>query len=121
MARSPHLGPQIPARHAGVNFEQGTLNVLHRFLGQQLLDLFIDLEEFERRLDDAVEEEGEVDQESETKHLQPFESLPAESERNYPDKEGPAGIDCRARGGTDGASDRESKEVESTKFADSHC
>ena len=63
------------------------LVMLDRLLGQQLLD-FLDLEELQRRLDNAVEEEGEIDEEGETDHLQPLERLPAKAEGDNPDEEG---------------------------------
>jgi hypothetical protein len=54
------------------------LAVLDWFFGQQLLNLFVgDLQELERRLDNAVEKEGEVHKQSKTEDLKPLESLPA--------------------------------------------
>ena len=62
-----------------------TLVVLDRILGQQLLDL-VHLEKLKRRLHDAVEQKGEVDEQHETDNLQPLERLPAEAERDDPDE-----------------------------------
>lgn len=53
--------------------------VLDWLLGQEFLNL-INLEELKRRLDDAVEEEGEVNKQDKADDLQPLESLPAEAE-----------------------------------------
>lgn len=86
--------------------------MLHGLLGQQLLHLLLGPQEFEGRLDDAVEQEGEVDEQGETGNLQPLERLPAEAERDDPDEEGPAGVDGRAGGGADGPRDGEAEEVE---------
>lgn len=88
------------------------LDVFHRLLGEQLLDLLLGPQELERRLDDAVEQEGEVDEQGEAEDLQPLERLPAEAERDDPDEERPAGVDGRAGGGADGPRDGEAKEVE---------
>lgn len=87
--------------------------MLDGLLGEQLLDL-LDAEELQGRLDDAVEQEGEVDQEHEAHHLQPLEGLPAETKGHEPDEQGPARVDGRARGGADGAGDRDAEEVEAT-------
>lgn len=46
------------------------LTVLNGLLGQELLDLFIwDSEELQRRLNDTVEQEGEVNKQGETDNL----------------------------------------------------
>ena len=66
--------------------------MLNGLLRKELLDLFIGLQPFERRLDDAVEEESKVDKEHETDNLECLERLPAETERDDPDEEGTAGI-----------------------------
>lgn len=73
--------------------DKSTLDVFHRLLGQQLLDLLLGPQELKGRLDDAVKEEGEVDEQGEADDLQPLERLPAEAERDDPDEEGPAGVD----------------------------
>lgn len=88
--------------------------MFHGLLGQQLLYLLLGPQELKGRLDDAVEQEGEVDEEGEAKDLQPLESLPAEAERDDPDEERPAGIDGRAGGSTDGPRDGKAEEVEAT-------
>jgi hypothetical protein len=85
--------------------------MLNRLFRQELLHLS-HAEELERRLNDAVEEEGEVHQESETDNLQPLERLPAEAERDHPDEQGTAGVDGGARRGADAAGDGEAEEVE---------
>lgn len=79
--------------------------MFYGLLGQQLLNILIGPQELKGRLDDAVEQEGEVDQQGEAKDLQPLECLPAEAERDDPDEEGPAGVDGRAGGGADGPRD----------------
>jgi len=91
--------------------------MLHRLLGQQLLHLLLGLQELKGRLDDAVEQEGEVDEEGEAGHLQPLERLPAEAERDDPDEEGPAGVNGRAGGGADGPRDGEAEEVEAAVWS----
>lgn len=88
--------------------------MLDRLLGQQLLDLLMGLEELERGLHDAVEQEGEVDEKSEADDLQPLERLPAEAQRDNPDEERSARVDGRSRRGADGARDGEAEEVEAT-------
>ena len=85
--------------------------MLDGLLGQQLLDL-LDAEEGEGRLDDAVEQEGEVDKQHEAGDLQPLERLPAEAERDDPDEEGAARVDGGARRGADAARDGQAEEVE---------
>jgi len=67
------------------------LVMLDGLLGQQLLN-FLDLEELQRRLDNTVEEEGEVDEQGEANHLQPLECLPAKTEGDNPDEEGAARV-----------------------------
>lgn len=88
------------------------LQVLDGLLREQLLDLLVRLEEVERRLHEAVEQEGEVDQQREAEDLQPLERLPAEPQRHDPDEERPARVDGRPRRGADGARDGEAEEVE---------
>ncbi len=85
--------------------------MLDRLFREQLLNL-LDAQALERGLDDAVEEESEVDEQGEAEDLQPLESLPAEAERDDPDEEGAAGVDGGARGGGDAARDGEAEEVE---------
>jgi hypothetical protein len=89
--------------------------VLDGFLRQKLLNLFVwDLEEFERRLDNAIEQEGEVHKQSKADNLKPFEGLPAQSQRDNPDEQGSAGVDSGSGGSTDTSSDRQPKEIETT-------
>lgn len=88
--------------------------MLDGLLGKKLLDFLIDLEELEGRLDNAIEKEGEVDEEAETDDLQPLERLPAEAERNDPDEKGTAGVDGGSRGGAHTTGDGDAKEVEAT-------
>lgn len=71
-------------------------------------------ERLERRLDNAVEYKRGIHEHGETHNLEPLERLPAQAERNDPDKECPAGIDSRARGSTDIAGDGKTEEVEAT-------
>lgn len=88
--------------------------VLDWLLGEELLDLVLGPEERERRLDEAVEQEGEVDEEHEPHDLEPLERLPAQAQGHDPDEEGAARVDGGARGGAHGAGDGEAKEVEPT-------
>ena len=90
------------------------LVVLDRLLRQQLLNL-LDLEKLKGRLDNAVEEEGKVDEKDEAHHLQPLECLPAQTERDQPYEQGAAGIDGRASGGADRSCHRDAEEVEATE------
>lgn len=90
--------------------------MLDGLLGQQFLHILFGLEEVKGRGDDAVEEEGEVHQQDEPDDLKPLEGLPAKAERDNPDKQCTAGVDGRARGSADGASDRKAKEVEATRY-----
>ena len=89
--------------------------MLDGLLGKQLLYVGARLEESEGRLDDAVEEEGEVDEQREAADLQPLERLPAEAQRDDPDEQRPARVDGRARRGADVARDREAEEVEAAR------
>lgn len=86
--------------------------MLDRLLRQQLLELLLRLEEVEGRLDDAVEEEGEVDEQREAGDLQPLERLPPEAQRHDPDEQRPARVDGRPRRRADVARHREAEEVE---------
>lgn len=89
--------------------------MLYGLLGQQLLHMLLGLEEFKGWGNDAIEEEGEVDQQDESDNLKPLERLPAEAERDDPNKERTASVDRRARGSADGARDGKPKEVEATR------
>lgn len=95
--------------------------MLYGLLGQQFLHILLGLEEFEGRGNDAVEEEGEVDQQDEPDNLKPLERLPAETERDDPNKECTASVNGRARGSADGACDGKPKEVEATRGLSIHC
>ena len=53
------------------------------------------------RVDDLVEQRSAPDQQRETDDLQPLEGLPAETQRDEPDEERAAGVDCAARRGAD--------------------
>lgn len=61
----------------GLDYLGRYLIMLDRLLWQQFLNFLLRLEEGERGLDDAVEQEGEVDQHRETDDLQPLERFPA--------------------------------------------
>jgi hypothetical protein len=65
-----------------------------------------------RRVDDFVEQHRAPDQQRETCNLQPFETLPAQAQRDEPDEKCAAGVDCAARCGGDLARDGEAEEVE---------
>lgn len=62
-------------------------------LGEQRLDVFPGTQKLKGRLNDAVEEKGEVHEQREARDLQPLESLPAEAERHNPDEERAACVD----------------------------
>lgn len=100
------------------------LAVLNRIMRQKGFGLLARAQELKRRLDDAVEKEGEVDEQGKAEDLQPLERLPAKAKRHNPDKECAASIDCRTGCGADTARDGEAKEVETTrstvKLADMH-
>jgi hypothetical protein len=64
------------------------------------------------RIDDLVEQRCAPDEKRETRHLQPFEGFPAEAERDEPDEECAAGVDCAARCGGDLPGYGEAEEVE---------
>ncbi len=75
-----------PMFHVSVLGMGRHLHVFHGFFRQQLLHLLAGLEELEGRLDDAVEEKREVDQEDEPHDLQRLERLPAQAEGHQPDE-----------------------------------
>jgi len=89
--------------------------MLNRLLGQKLLHLLLNLQELDRRLDDAVEQKGKVHEECETDDLEPLERLPAEAERDDPDEERTARVNRGAGGGADAARDGEAEKVEATE------
>lgn len=45
-------------------------------------------------LHQAIKEERPIHKKRETKHLQPLKGFPSQEERDDPDEERPAGIDC---------------------------
>jgi hypothetical protein len=65
-----------------------------------------------RRVDDLVEQHRAPDQQRETCHLQPLETLPAQAQRDEPDEKRAARVDCAACCGGDLARDGEAEEVE---------
>ena len=65
-----------------------------------------------RRVDDLVEQSSSPNEQRETDDLQPLEGLPAQSQRDEPDEERAAGVDCAAGGGADLTGDGEPEEVE---------
>ena len=65
-----------------------------------------------RWVDDLVEQRSSPDQQRETDDLQPLEGLPAQAQRDEPDEERAAGVDCAAGGGADLTGDGEPEEVE---------
>lgn len=86
--------------------------MLNRLLGQKLLRVLFRLQPPKRRVHDAVEQEGEVDEQCEAHDLQPLERLPPKPQRDDPDEECAARVDCGARRRTDGAGYGEAEEVE---------
>lgn len=86
--------------------------MLNRLFGQKPLNLFVLPEELERRLHDAVEQEGEVHQHGKANHLEPFETLPAQAEGHDPDDERPASVNGRAGCCAHAPSNGEAEEVE---------
>lgn len=91
------------------------LTVLNRFLGQELLDLFIwDSEELQGRLNDTVEQEGEVNKQGEADNLEPLERLPTQAKGDDPDEKGSASVNGRSRSSTDAPCNGQAKEVEAT-------
>src|SRR6478735_9024631 len=91
------------------------LTVLNGLLRQELLDLFIwDSEELQRRLNDTVAQEGEVNKQGETDNLEPLESLPAQAKGDHPDEQGSASVDGRSRSSADASCNGQAKEVEAT-------
>lgn len=107
--------------------------MLNRALGQQLVDTGSPplavlahalaaarapvQQRLQRRPHNVVEEERAVDEQREADDLQPLEGFPAQAQRDDPDEEGSAGVDCGARGGADGARDGEAEEVEAARGA----
>jgi hypothetical protein len=63
-------------------------------------------------LDYLVVNEGAANEEQEADNLRPDEGLPSDGERNNPNEDSTGGVDSRAGGGGNGASDGEPKEVE---------
>ena len=61
---------------------------------------------------EVVKQERTVHEQRKPNHLKPLERLPAQSQRNDPDKKSAASIDSGPRSRTDCTSDRQSKEVE---------
>ena len=88
--------------------------MLDRIFGQELLMRSLNAR-LERRAYKIVEYECAVHKQCETEDLQPFECLPAQTQRDDPDEERTAGIDGRARRSGDGASYGETEEVETTR------
>ena len=89
-----------------------SLIMFNWLFGQQLLHVLPWSEKGKRRLDDTVEEEGKVDQHGETNDLELLEGLPAQTERDDPDKQGPASIDGRAGGSAYTTGNGQAKKVE---------
>ena len=89
------------------------LHMFDGFLREKLLWFFSGHAGLERWRDDPVEEEGSVDEKSETEQLQEGEFLPAETEGNDPNDECSRGIDDRTGSGRNGPGDGDSKEIES--------
>lgn len=89
--------------------------MLDRLLRQQLLNRLSRLEELERRLDQAVEQESKVHQQGEADHLQPLERLPSKAERHDPNEQRTAGVNGRPRCRADGPGDGQAKEVETAR------
>lgn len=67
--------------------------MLNRLLRQQLVNLLVHTKCLERRLDNAIEEEGKVDQKGETDNLEPLERLPAQTEGDDPDEQCSTSVD----------------------------
>jgi hypothetical protein len=65
-----------------------------------------------RRVDNLVEQRRAPDQERETDDLQPLEGLPAQTQRDEPDEQRAARVDCAAGCCGDLARDGEAEEVE---------
>jgi hypothetical protein len=69
--------------------------MLDGFLGEQCLDFLTRAHEGERRLHDAIEDEGEIDKQHEACNLEPLERLPTKAKRNNPDEKRTACVDGR--------------------------
>jgi hypothetical protein len=65
-----------------------------------------------RRVDNLIEQRRAPDQQRETEHLQPLERLPAQAQRDEPDEQRAARVDCAAGCCGDLARDGEAEEVE---------
>ncbi|KFY37967.1 hypothetical protein V494_04579 [Pseudogymnoascus sp. VKM F-4513 (FW-928)] len=81
--------------------DYGLAQQRHRLLREQLLDRVVNHAAPQWGLHDAIEEEGSVDEETEASYLEQrrwAEALPAKAERDDPDEEGAACVDCGARG-----------------------
>lgn len=87
------------------------LVVLDWLLRKKFLDFF-NLEELKWRLDDAVEQEGEVDEKGKTNNLEPLERLPPEAKRDNPNEQGTASVDGRPGGSANATGNRQTKKVE---------
>jgi hypothetical protein len=53
--------------------------MFNRLLGEQLFNLLVRLQKLQGRLDNAVEEEGEVHEKTKADDLEPLESLPTKT------------------------------------------
>lgn len=62
----------------------------------------------------TVEQEGTVDQKTESDNLKPLERLPVESQRDKPDEKSTASINNTTGSSRDTAGDRDTKEVETS-------
>lgn len=71
----------------------------------------------ERRLNDAIEQEGAINQQCEAHNLKPLECLPAKPKRHDPDEERTASVDRGSGSRAYSSGHRETEEVESTKIA----
>lgn len=71
----------------------------------------------ERRLDDAIEQEGAINQQCEAYDLKPLKGLPAQPERHDPDEERTASVDGRSGSCAYSSGHRKTEEVESTEIA----
>ena len=63
-----------------------SLVVFNRLMRQERLRFLTRAEERKGGLDDAVEQEGEIDKEHKAEDLEPLKCLPAEAERHDPDE-----------------------------------
>lgn len=82
------------------------------FFREKLLSFCVGTQKFKWWLHEAVEQKGRIDQQSKSSNLQPLERFPSKAKRNDPDEERSASVNGGARGGTDGASNGQSEEVE---------